>query len=426
MKAEPGSTTTRQLRARSSTRSSRAPTSMLASTDEERDQLASLYGADPDRIEIVPPGVDHALFSPGDRAGAPRRLGLDRPPRAAVRRPHPAAQGRRPRGALPGRARRPDVHAGRRRRPERPRRRGRARARSRARRTSSASATGCASSPPQPHDAARRLLPRRRRVPRAVPHRVVRLVALEAAACGTPVVAAAVGGLRSLVDDGGTGFLVDGRDPVDYADADRTRSSTTPIARPRWRERGRAVAALHVEHRPPARLRRLYADLAARELVRCRLSRSTSRSTKRSSPRSTRSIADAPRRAGRARSRACRPSSTTRDPALVRALRVRGRDAATIYFDLHQRTLRYEVYFLPDPPAHHDELYRFLLRRNHEMYGAHFSIGPDGDCYLVGRVAARAPRRRASSTASSACSTSSSSGGSSPRSASRSAADRAA
>jgi hypothetical protein len=63
-----------------------------------------------------------------------------------------------------------------------------------------------------------------------------------------------------------------------------------------------------------------------------------------------------------------------------------GRDAATIYFDLHQRTLRYEVYFMPDPPAHHDELYRFLLQRNHEMYGAHFSIGPDGDVYLRGRV----------------------------------------
>src|SRR5262249_34993966 len=28
-----------------------------------------------------------------------------------------------------------------------------------------------------------------------------------------------------------------------------------------------------------------------------------------------------------------------------------GRDATTIYFDLHQRTLRYEVYFLPDPQA---------------------------------------------------------------------------
>ena len=63
-----------------------------------------------------------------------------------------------------------------------------------------------------------------------------------------------------------------------------------------------------------------------------------------------------------------------------------GRDAATIYFDLHQRTLRYEVYFIPDPPGHHEELYRFMLSRNHTTYGAHFSIGPDGDCYLVGRV----------------------------------------
>jgi hypothetical protein len=64
-----------------------------------------------------------------------------------------------------------------------------------------------------------------------------------------------------------------------------------------------------------------------------------------------------------------------------------GRDATTIYFDLHQRTLRYEVYFLPDPPGHHLELYRFLLQRNHGLYGARFSIGPDGDLYLTGRVA---------------------------------------
>jgi hypothetical protein len=63
-----------------------------------------------------------------------------------------------------------------------------------------------------------------------------------------------------------------------------------------------------------------------------------------------------------------------------------GRDAATIYFDLHQRTLRYEVYFLPDPPGNQLELYRFLLERNHDSYAAHFSIGPDGDAYLVGRV----------------------------------------
>ena len=64
-----------------------------------------------------------------------------------------------------------------------------------------------------------------------------------------------------------------------------------------------------------------------------------------------------------------------------------GRDATTIYFDLHERTLRYEVYFLPDPPGQHLELYRFLLRANHTMYGVRFSLGPDGDVYLVGRVA---------------------------------------
>ena len=63
-----------------------------------------------------------------------------------------------------------------------------------------------------------------------------------------------------------------------------------------------------------------------------------------------------------------------------------GRDAATIYFDLHQRTLRYEVYFMPDPPTNQLELYRFLLARNHQNYGAHFSIGPDGDVYLTGRT----------------------------------------
>jgi hypothetical protein len=64
-----------------------------------------------------------------------------------------------------------------------------------------------------------------------------------------------------------------------------------------------------------------------------------------------------------------------------------GRDAATIYFDLHQRTLRYEVYFLPDPAANQLESYRFLLTCNHGLYGACFSIGPDGDLYLSGRVA---------------------------------------
>jgi D-inositol-3-phosphate glycosyltransferase len=43
------------------------------------------------------------------------------------------------------------------------------------------------------------------------------LVALEAQACGTPVVAAAVGGLVTAVQDGVSGVLVDGHDPQDWA-----------------------------------------------------------------------------------------------------------------------------------------------------------------------------------------------------------------
>jgi D-inositol-3-phosphate glycosyltransferase len=43
------------------------------------------------------------------------------------------------------------------------------------------------------------------------------LVALESQACGTPVVAAAVGGLSTAVADGISGVLVDGHDPDQWA-----------------------------------------------------------------------------------------------------------------------------------------------------------------------------------------------------------------
>ncbi len=45
------------------------------------------------------------------------------------------------------------------------------------------------------------------------------LVAVEAQACGTPVIAAEVGGLPVAVRDGVSGALVPGHDPADYADA---------------------------------------------------------------------------------------------------------------------------------------------------------------------------------------------------------------
>src|SRR4051812_47206293 len=48
---------------------------ILANCEEEADDLRRHYGAPAERIEIVPPGVDHAFFSPGDRDGARAALG---------------------------------------------------------------------------------------------------------------------------------------------------------------------------------------------------------------------------------------------------------------------------------------------------------------------------------------------------------------
>ena len=49
---------------------------LIASTDDEWGSLACLYKAPHDRLKTVYPGVDHTLFSPRDRAAARRRLGL--------------------------------------------------------------------------------------------------------------------------------------------------------------------------------------------------------------------------------------------------------------------------------------------------------------------------------------------------------------
>src|SRR5262249_49073933 len=49
---------------------------VLASTDDEATQLRSLYDIDPERIEIVAPGVDHTMFVPDGRERAKAALGL--------------------------------------------------------------------------------------------------------------------------------------------------------------------------------------------------------------------------------------------------------------------------------------------------------------------------------------------------------------
>ena len=49
---------------------------ITANSVTELHELVSHYGADPDRIEIVPPGVNHAFFSAGSQRGARQALGL--------------------------------------------------------------------------------------------------------------------------------------------------------------------------------------------------------------------------------------------------------------------------------------------------------------------------------------------------------------
>jgi D-inositol-3-phosphate glycosyltransferase len=50
---------------------------VVASTPLEAEDLLAHYGADPARLCMSPPGVNHDIFSPGDRLAARRSLGLD-------------------------------------------------------------------------------------------------------------------------------------------------------------------------------------------------------------------------------------------------------------------------------------------------------------------------------------------------------------
>jgi len=240
---------------------------MLASTSAEREQLATHYGAVPERIEVVPPGVDHAVFFPADGNDAKARLGLDdRPVLLFAGRIQPLkgvglavqclAELDDPDATLlvvggPSGA---DGHE------------------ELARVCALAHDLGVAGNvkfvPPQPHT----MLADYYRAADVciVPSRAESfgLVALEAAACGTPVVAASVGGLRSLVEDGATGFLVDDRDPAAYA-APVAMLLEDPELAAEMGARASAQSRKYSWSITAARLRRLYGDLVARGLVRC-------------------------------------------------------------------------------------------------------------------------------------------------------------
>ena len=199
---------------------------LIANTDDEARQLVEHYGADPRRTLVVPPGVDLDRFRPGDRAAARRAVGLpaDAVVLLFVGRIQPlkgpdllletAARMLADDPALRGRLHVQVVGAPSGSGLEAPRQL-----------QELAVSLGIADLvqflPPQPPD---RLAEHYRAADVAVVpshNESFGLVALEAQACGTPVVAAAVGGLRTAVRDGVSGVLVDGRDPADYAAAVR-------------------------------------------------------------------------------------------------------------------------------------------------------------------------------------------------------------
>ncbi|MGY1830816.1 D-inositol-3-phosphate glycosyltransferase [Geodermatophilus sp. SYSU D01180] len=199
---------------------------LVANTDEEADQLVEHYGADPRRTLVVPPGVDLDRFTPGDRAAARRALGVpaDAVVLTFVGRIQPlkapdlllATAARMLEGdpALRSRLRVHVVGAPSGSGLEAPRQL-----------EELAAHLGIADLvrflPPQPPD--RLALHYRAADVGVVPshNESFGLVALEAQACGTPVVAASVGGLRTAVRDGVSGVLVDGRDAGAYAAAVR-------------------------------------------------------------------------------------------------------------------------------------------------------------------------------------------------------------
>jgi D-inositol-3-phosphate glycosyltransferase len=238
---------------------------VIAATDEERWQLVQYYGADPDRVEIVPQGVDPTLFCPGDRAAARRALRLDDGPvilfvgriqplkglDLAIETLHQLSVARATLLVVGGPSG-PDGEA--------------ELARAHRLVEDLRLEARVRFVPPQPHAGLATYY--RAADVCIVPSRSESfgLVALEAAACGTPVVAANVGGLRFVVDHGVTGYLVDGRDPAEFAALIdrilRAGAGTMP-------QLAAARAAGYRWNIAAARLRRHYDDLAARSPVQC-------------------------------------------------------------------------------------------------------------------------------------------------------------
>jgi D-inositol-3-phosphate glycosyltransferase len=193
---------------------------LIASTADEREELIDGYGADASRVAVVAPGVDLSTFRPIDRLEARRKIGAGTAPLLLF-----VGRLERLKGV--------DIAI---RALAELRRRGRDDARllvlgedsrdaeesEMGRLKAIAEAEGVRDAVDFVGSVAHHELPYFYSAADAcvMPSysESFGLVGLEAQACGCPVVGSGVSGIRSVVRDGVTGFLVDGHDPRDYAD----------------------------------------------------------------------------------------------------------------------------------------------------------------------------------------------------------------
>jgi len=192
---------------------------LVVNTEVEARQIVSLHNADPGRVDVVHPGVDLGFFTPGDQLAARAALGLPEAGRivAFVGRIQPlkAPDVLLRAAALLSEATGPVrvlIAGG-------PSGRGLGAGSLRELAAQLGIADRVDFLPPQSRE---RLVDVYRAADLvAVPSysESFGLVAVEAQACGTPVVAAAVGGLPVAVADGRSGTLVAGHDPEDWAAA---------------------------------------------------------------------------------------------------------------------------------------------------------------------------------------------------------------
>jgi D-inositol-3-phosphate glycosyltransferase len=197
---------------------------LVANTDIEASELIKLYDADASKVAVVPPGVDLDRFTPGDRAQARHVFGIpqDAIVLAFVGRIQPLkAPDVLLRAAAEMLVRDPGLRSrlvvlivgG-------PSGSGTERPKALEELAVQLGITDVVRFlPPQPGPALAEVYRAADLV--AVPshNESFGLVALEAQACGTPVVAAAVGGLPVAVDDGVSGVLVQGHEPDAWAAA---------------------------------------------------------------------------------------------------------------------------------------------------------------------------------------------------------------